>query len=385
MLFAVAPSDLTIVWPSSVMVESSVPSYLPDYLPKRFQRIHLELTNQCNFSCIFCPNCIMTRKRGFMDEALARSAIDQIAELDITEKITFHVMGEPLLHPQFFQILDHARLKGMPVGLTTNGGLLKASTIKAIATRDLHQIDVSLQTPDKDSFLKTRGTRTDFEKYAQQILDLAAACHERRRMPIFKLRIMTTRFARKLRDELGIPNFLARSEHLQKVVIEWTERISARLGRPVPHQLAGKVKKIGVFGWNVIEILPNVFIETYVLTDWGNAFRSDKVVEAGHGYCFGMRDHFGILYSGDVVLCCIDYEGKTALGNIRDASVASILRSEKLKIIVEGFRKGRLVHPYCRKCLGSHSAFGSFVKPLVSYFGLKVFRPLLYKKYRLYE
>jgi len=367
------------------MIESSLPTSLPDYLPKRFQRIHLELTNHCNFSCIFCPDCIMTRKRGFMEEGVAKSAIDQIAELDITEKITFHVMGEPLLHPQFFQILDHARMRGIPVGLTTNGALLTASTIKALATRDLHQIDISLQTPDKDSFLKTRGARIDFEKYVERILDLAAACHERETAPIFKLRIMTTRFAGKLREELGIPNFLARSRDLQKAVLEWTERLCTRLHRPTPPNLARRVKKIGIFGWNVIEILPQIFIETYVLTDWGNAFRSERVIEAAHGYCFGMRDHFGILYTGDVVLCCIDFEGKTAVGNIRDASLASILGSEKLRAVVEGFRKNRLVDPYCRKCLGSHSRIGSYIKPAASYLGLNVLKPFLYRKFRLYE
>lgn len=327
----------------------------------------------------------MTRRRGFMEESVARAAIDQIADLDISDKITFHVMGEPLLHPHFFEILDHARTKHVPVGLTTNGGLLKASTIEALAERDLRQIDISLQTPDKESFLRTRGTRTDFEKYTHSIVDLIAACHERQLMPIFKLRIMTTRFAGKFRDELGIPNFMAQSRDLHSVVIQWTERLCERLGTPVPRKLFAKVRKIGIFGWNVIEILPNIFIETYVLTDWGNAFRSNNVIEAEHGYCFGMRDHFGILYNGDVVLCCIDYEGKTALGNLGHSSLATILGGEKLKKIMHGFRTGKLVEPHCRKCLGSHTKIGSYMKPVVSYFGLKVLRPFLYRKYRLYE
>ncbi len=367
-----------------MIMDKSVVISLPDYLPKRFQRIHIELTNRCNFSCIFCPDSVMTRKRGFMEEPLALAAIDQIAELNIADKVTFHVMGEPLLHPKFFQILDHARLRHVPVGLTTNGGLLTDSTIKAIAERDLYQIDISLQTPDKDSFVRTRGTPVDFEKYIQGILDLVAACQQREHKPIFKLRIMTTRFAGKLREELAIPNFLARSEDLQRVVVELTESICTLLGRSVPNDLREKVRKIRIFGWNVIEVLPNIFIETYVLTDWGNAFFPDNVIEASHGYCFGMRDHFGILYNGDVVLCCIDYEGRTALGNIGDTSLAAILGGEKLKKIMQGFRKGRLVEAHCRKCLGSHSKIGSYVKPAVSYLGLRILRPFLYRKYRLY-
>ena len=106
----------------------------------------------------------MTRSRGTMDQSLAKSAIDQIAELDIAEKITFHVMGEPLLHPGIWEILDHARTCRVKVGLTTNGALLRPETIKSLAERDLHQIDISLQSPDAESFNATRGTRIDFDE-----------------------------------------------------------------------------------------------------------------------------------------------------------------------------------------------------------------------------
>ncbi len=149
-----------------------MPEAFPSYLPTKFQRIHLELTNRCNFSCTFCPDCIMTRERGLMSESLACSTLDQIADLDLAEKVTFHVMGEPLLHPQLFSILDHAVSRKLPVGLTTNGALLSPPTIQKLAERDLYQIDISLQTPDAESFRATRGTRMDFEKYPRGIARL---------------------------------------------------------------------------------------------------------------------------------------------------------------------------------------------------------------------
>jgi len=81
-----------------------------------------------------------------------------------------------------------------------------------------------------------------------------------------------------------------------------------------------------------------------VLTDWGNAFAGNGLIEAGHGYCFGMRDHFAILYSGDVVLCCVDFDGRTSIGNLKDSSLLEILRGPELERIMKGFRLGRLVH-----------------------------------------
>ena len=329
----------------------------------------------------------MTRKRGLMEEEFARSALDQIADLDLAEKVTFHVMGEPLLHPGLFRILDHAAQRNLAVGLTTNGALLSEKVIAEIAERDLHQIDISLQSPDSESFQATRGTKIDFDAYRQGLINLLAACAARPSPPIFKIRIMTTRFARRMREELAIPDFLGSNEALRKTVLEWAELIHDRLNlNSADHgALRRRVGRIGIYGWNVIEISPKIFIETYLLTDWGNAFAGDHVVETGHGFCFGMRDHFAILYSGDVVLCCIDFDGKTSLGNLNERSLADILRSPELEEIVKGFHRGRLVHPHCRRCLGSTSRLGSWLKPPLSLLGLRILKPFFYRHYRLFE
>ncbi len=360
---------------------------LPPYLPSKFQRIHLELTNRCNFSCVFCPDAKMTRRRGLMDEGLAKSALDQISRLDLAEKVTFHVMGEPLLHPGFFNILDHAGRLNIRVGLTTNGALLVPETIRRIAERDLHQIDISLQTPQRDSFAATRGTRVDFDRYRERLLDLLTACAVRPSPPIFKIRIMTTRFAGRMRDQLGIPDFLGTADALRETILEWTRLVRERLktGPTDSEDLQRRIKRITIYGWNVIEISPKVFIETYVLTDWGNAFGQDTIIEAGHGYCFGMRDHFAILYSGDVVLCCVDFDGRTSIGNLAQSSLLDILNSPELESIMKGFKKGRLIHPYCRRCLGSNSRLGALMKPAAAMIGLKFLKPFFYRNYKLFD
>jgi len=322
-----------------------------------------------------------------MDPALAKCALNQIAKLDIAEKVTFHVMGEPLLHPHFFEILDHAESLSLPVGLTTNGGLLTRSIVARLAEKNLYQIDISLQTPDQASFEATRGGNVDFSRYRNSMLDLLEACSRKTNPPIFKFRIMITRHARTLLNRLQIPDFMSNSESLRKTIFEWTTIIYERLGITFRNHdnLLKRINKIGVNAWNVIEILPNIFIETYVLTDWGNAFSEDKIIPASYGYCFGMRDHFGILYSGDVTLCCVDYDGNTRIGNLNDSSLLEILQSTQLEEIIRGFRKGRLVHPYCRRCLGSSSRLNSIIKPVASVIGLKILKPLFYRKHKLFD
>jgi MoaA/NifB/PqqE/SkfB family radical SAM enzyme len=153
-----------------------------------FKRIHLELTNICDFNCVFCPKTFMTRKPGYMDTELALRAISEIGKHGMAEKVTFHVMGEPTLHPDFFDILDHAASENVPVGLTTNGGGLGGTIGQRLLNYPLQQIDVSLQTPDKDSFALRRSGKLSFEQYLDSALEFFAEYRSRHKDSIVKFR-----------------------------------------------------------------------------------------------------------------------------------------------------------------------------------------------------
>ena len=57
----------------------------------------------------------------------------------------------------FFQILEHAIKEEVKVGLTTNGSRLGGETGKRLLDYDLHQIDVSLQTPGREIIPNSGG------------------------------------------------------------------------------------------------------------------------------------------------------------------------------------------------------------------------------------
>ena len=44
-----------------------VPGKINQLVQFPLQRIHIELTNVCNFDCTFCPKQEMTRKYEYMD------------------------------------------------------------------------------------------------------------------------------------------------------------------------------------------------------------------------------------------------------------------------------------------------------------------------------
>ncbi len=353
-----------------------------------FKRIHIELTNICEFNCVFCPKPFMSRRYGYMDTELAKATVSAVGRHGLAEKITFHVMGEPTLHPDFFDILEHAAAEGVPVGLTTNGAGLSGEIGRRLLDYPLHQIDVSLQTPDEKSFALRRAGKLGYQDYIDGVFNFFVAYRARHEDAIFKLRFLNTTIPLKsLEKKMGPVRVISSKGELRDVFSTWTERVYKALDLP-PQALdeaLARIARLGSLKWNVVEVLPNVFFETYLLADWGNAFYDGKIRPAWAGYCFGMRDHFAVLHSGDVVLCCIDFDGRTAVGNLHQSSLAEVLSSDRLGEIMKGFRRFKPVHPYCKICLGGKNLVSWLTKPAATLIGLYALKPYFYRRVRLYE
>jgi hypothetical protein len=79
------------------------------------------------------------------------------------------------------------------------------------------------------------------------------------------------------------------------------------------------------------------------------------------------------------------FNGNTTVGNLKSSSLSEVFSSGTVKEIVDGFRRFRVVHPYCRKCLGSSSVAGWLMKPPGQILSLKVLKPFFYKKTALWK
>ena len=67
-------------------------------------------------------------------------------------------------------------------------------------------------------------------------------------------------------------------------------------------------------------------------------------------FCYGLKDHFGILCDGTVIPCCLDREGEIALGNVFKSPIEDILSCERAKAVAEGFKNKKACEELCRKC-----------------------------------
>ena len=87
--------------------------------------------------------------------------------------------------------------------------------------------------------------------------------------------------------------------------------------------------------------------------EWGDRFEwPDKTapVQDNDVFCYGLRDHFGILCDGTVVPCCLDSDGVIDLGNIFESDIEGILSSPRAQKIKEGFDCQKATEALCKKC-----------------------------------
>jgi MoaA/NifB/PqqE/SkfB family radical SAM enzyme len=91
--------------------------------------VQIELAGKCSATCEFCDWMMRPKEQMiFMETALAKKAVKEAKELN-ADYISFHVTGEPLDHPDLFEILP----KDGDIGISTNCLSLTGKTADRLA------------------------------------------------------------------------------------------------------------------------------------------------------------------------------------------------------------------------------------------------------------
>ncbi|MEO1350943.1 MAG: radical SAM/SPASM domain-containing protein [Cyanobacteria bacterium J06635_15] len=353
-------------------------SVLANFMTFRLDRLHIEVTNVCNFKCEFCPDAIMERKRGHMDLALLEKVLDQVAVHRLARIITFHLMGEPLIYPHIFEAITMASDRGLALHLTTNGSTfdLRPDHIDKLVQSGIPKVTISLQTPDAESFiLRGAPPRLQPTHYFDGILRYVKANSAAQ---------SSTRVHIKLLDTTPNP-FLVPHKPLH--IVEGRDQIRAELwrwaqafladqaDRPSDRELQQRIDRHKSGRWQLIELHPRLFLETFPLDSWGNV-ESSQVTPAQFGYCNGASQQAGILYDGTVVPCCKDYEGRIPLGNVRDTPLTTIFNGTAACGLRQGFNRLQVKNPVCQRCMGADTPTKALLRQVGSVGYFKLYHPL---------
>jgi radical SAM protein with 4Fe4S-binding SPASM domain len=139
-------------------------------LPKELQ---LEITGACNLACRMClvryrPK--LGRRSGAMCFHTFKELVDALPEL---ERLTLQGLGEPLLAPDLFQMLEYASGRGIRMGFNTNGTFLTAEASERLVRLGLDWLHVSLDGATAETYEGIRDG-SDFERVCRNIESLVA-------------------------------------------------------------------------------------------------------------------------------------------------------------------------------------------------------------------
>jgi hypothetical protein len=339
-------------------------------------RLHIELTNICNFSCEFCPDSKMKRQRGMMPVETARAILDEVSRDKIVKTVLFHVMGEPTLHPHLVDIAAYANSKGIKTCLTTNGSRLDAPLLRELVRAGVSRIIISLQTPDEKTFALRGARGLTFDDYSERIFVIARQFLDDKGETMLTISFLSSPLRRLIIPIYPEVSIADTTFDLRKHLGAWADRLVEGTG--IENRRADIVKqiqKIHSFRENMIRLSERLSLQTRIMGDWSIHF-DRKNVNAVFGYCPGLQDNFGILWNGDYTFCCTDFDAGTSIGNFGKMPIRAYLAITEVQQTVQGFNRFRVLHPYCKQCLGDRNILNALVKQIGSICYFKFFRNL---------
>lgn len=279
---------------------------------RKLKKIYIEITNVCNLSCAFCPGT--ERKPTFINASDFEIILKKLK--GYTEFLYYHVMGEPLLHPQIAALLELCDGYGYKVNITTNGIKIKEQADYLINSTALRQVNFSLHSREEID------DRTKIDEYLEDIFS-------------FSQRALT-------RGDIYVSYRLwnITSENSSKYNSYVCERIEEywRPGFSVLDELGSQIR---------LKLRERLYINSASVFNWPSL---SAPYVGDRGFCLGLRDQAAILADGTVVPCCLDGGGNIRLGNIFEEDFGKILTCERSKAVYEGFSERRAVEQLCKKC-----------------------------------
>lgn len=267
-----------------------------------YSRVYVEITNICNMNCSFCHG--HSRKKDMMSLETFQAVLRQLRGQ--TQYIYYHLMGEPLLHPLLPLFLKTAQEQGFHSMITTNGTLLDKCGDKILES-GVHKVNISVHS------LENCDERA-FSEYMDKIINFAEKADERGVIVVFRL---------------------------------WNQGHDDGLNDRVLQSMKNRITG----DWR--ENSRGVRIRNKLFLEWGERFAwpdKEATLYGNDVFCYGMRDHFGILCDGTVVPCCLDSDGVIALGNLLETPLETILSSQRAEKIKKGFECRKASEELCKRC-----------------------------------
>lgn len=275
----------------------------------RYKKIYIEITNSCNFDCSFCYKSKRPKRALTVEEFRFIAAKVK----PFTNYLYLHVMGEPLLHPHFEEILQIAAEFKFQVNITTNGSLISKQQ-GALLTYPPRQINISLHDLEEN---------IPAESLPEFIASMISFADKIADTTYINFRLwnrmddMMSMFTKNCLHQLATQLIINESELCEEKFLEG------------------------------IHLRKHIYLQSANRFDWPdtNAKPSNEPKT-----CYALKDHLAILSDGSIVPCCIDADAQLLLGNIFTDDLEKMVKSKRAIAMKEGFRNKIAVEDFCKVC-----------------------------------
>ena len=261
------------------------------------KRVYLEICNACDLNCPFCS---YEKGSSFMTLEDINRYTDQIRPF--CNYLYLHILGEPLMHPDFEKIMDMMDRKGFHIQLVTNGTLLKDHP-DLLQHQSLRKLSISVHSMNySDSF-------PDYFDQIDRLIEKEHDC-------TIELRFYKT-------------------EKTAKSVNDYKRMLIERFG-------SKQTRKKGSY-----QLDKDLYLYEEELFRWPDM--NDPII-SHEGTCHGGIDMIAINHEGTVTLCCLDPQAHNRLGDLKKDTLADILSSEKYLKVCEDLKNGKIDLDLCARC-----------------------------------
>lgn len=274
--------------------------------------LFIEPTNICNLKCRMCPQAEPSDvKRGLMDFPIFKKVIDESVTHGRRMSIFFHKDGEPLIHPQLFDMISYATEKkaSYRTHLSTNAQILDEEKSEKLVLSGIDSVIINIDASKEDTYrlIKGKNGLSEVEKNVKYLIKQRNKSGKAK--PMIRVKIISVE---ENRDE--IPDFRRK--------------------------------------WK--SVADEVVVSSEFLWPGGKTDTADGTTSSIDRYpCISLWLSMVINWDGSVSACCIDYYHKELIGDIKKTTLEKIWRGAPLQKL----RRGHLLGQYektgiCFKCRG---------------------------------
>jgi radical SAM protein with 4Fe4S-binding SPASM domain len=287
--------------------------------------IQIQTNSLCNGRCVFCPYSETSKRfeQGTMDIALYEKIVKEAISNPFTTSMLFELHNEPLLDSRIFGLIKYVKDldSSKECSCVTNGLLLDKFDFKDIKDSRLNRLTISMNAFTREKYEECCGLNYD------------------RIMNNIDLLIKDERLRRKLSLSFVVTEDTA--SEISQAPKYWK-------GKNVKTRTLELLNRAGTLS-KYEKLKPKSDPINYSFGQKIDKYIISKAVKITG--CYEVFHKINILYNGDVILCCHDWNRTTVLGNLKNSSIKEIWNSPRTNEI----RKLILKKKYseiecCRNC-----------------------------------